>query len=316
MNDNLTKDENRVMSGGAVLGYLLLLNLGWIGIICSIIFACDKTYIARRNMARAMLIFKAITFVLLFGISMILSLLTAYDASSSTVKYASHAKFAQEFGEYSDQFAITNARTRSEYGLKGEILSEAQEYYITANGIKMDDNYYTFVKPYSIPEGYILPESIQMILNSNDDNKENTIVAYKIEDNVFEDLVYYNYDSNGYHFYGDDNGKETHYTTSDGMVFTLPGFAKEQDDGTIAFYIDSKTAHYYVTPGKSKLTVGQKNVNGDFITEKEPIQDYNLTRKYFELDEKVDRDSINNNYIFEPAASGEITEAYEIIEGY
>jgi type II secretory pathway pseudopilin PulG len=77
-------------------------------------------------------------------------------------------------------------------------------------------------------------------------------------------------------FYGDSNGKEYHFVTSNGQVFTLPGYPVPQTDGTIEYHIDTQNGHYYVVAGNSGKAPGNteanKNVNGDYVTNTQPIQ--------------------------------------------
>jgi len=75
-------------------------------------------------------------------------------------------------------------------------------------------------------------------------------------------------------FYGDSNGKEYHFVTSNGQVFTLPGYPVPQSDGTIEYHIDTQNGHYYVVAGNSGKTPAKTNlnVNGDAVTNLQPIQ--------------------------------------------
>ncbi len=73
-------------------------------------------------------------------------------------------------------------------------------------------------------------------------------------------------------FYGDSNGAEYHFVTSNGQVFTLPGYPVPQSDGTIEYHIDTQSGHYYVVTGNSGKAVDDTNVNGDVITNTKPIQ--------------------------------------------
>ena len=105
------------------------------------------------------------------------------------------------------------------------------------------------------------------------------MVAYIINDKFI--TGYSNYSNNndgsaGYEFYGDTNGEEFHFITSNGHVFTLPGFALTQEDGTIPFYISNEKGAYYTTIGNSDLDVGDYNVNGDRVDEEKPITAWDL----------------------------------------
>jgi type II secretory pathway pseudopilin PulG len=57
------------------------------------------------------------------------------NASTSTVGNAQYARFAQEFGEFNDQVSLDAANVKSQTGIKGQIINNAQMFYMTANGI-------------------------------------------------------------------------------------------------------------------------------------------------------------------------------------
>jgi hypothetical protein len=123
-----------------------------------------------------------------------------------------------------------------------------------------------------LPMGYKIPKVIRDIYRINDDS---IAVAYAIND---KKIV--NYDkkngekikgSASYEFYGDSNGDECHFITSNGHVFTTPGFCVPLEDGTIKWYISNERKAYYVTKGNSSLNVGDVNQDGDVIVAPDPI---------------------------------------------
>ena len=122
----------------------------------------------------------------------------------------------------------------------------------------------------TLPVGYVMPKSIQDIYKVSGDS----VVAYVIDD---ANITGYNAVGNnsdgsaGYEFYGDTNGKEYHFITSNGHVFTIPGFALPLEDGTIQFYISNEKGAYYVVKGNSSKNKGDLNINGDEIDENTPI---------------------------------------------
>ena len=225
------------------------------------------------------------------------------NASTGTVSNAQYARFAQEFGEYSDQVILDAANVKSNTGIKGQIINNAQMFYMTANGftnIEMsgeEKNEVQGVAGYTMPVGYVLTNNndkedetyqnvLQCILeiggfkinndgsvSSGDPDAE---VAYVINDSKISSLstLSENAVSDGSalkEFYGDSNGKEYHFVTSDGKVFTLPGYPVTQADGSIEYHIDSKNGHYYVVKGNSGKDVGKQNVNNSYITNEQPI---------------------------------------------
>jgi len=224
------------------------------------------------------------------------------NASTSTVGNAQYARFAQEFGEYTDQVALDAANVKQQTGLRGQIINNAQMYYMTANGFSRVESGDWGVAARTMPAGYVLTDAgtdageyaqiLQKILNigGSGDGKtmkvEKQEVAYVIRDSAITIAASYTDDSvspavtNGSaarEFYGDSNGTEYHFITSNGQVFTLPGYPVQQTDGTIEYHIDSKNGHYYVVAGNSGKSIGATNVNGDIITKTRPIQASYLT---------------------------------------
>jgi len=225
------------------------------------------------------------------------------NASTSTVGNAQYARFAQEFGEYSDQVALDAANIKSNTGIKGQIINNAQMYYMTANGFsRVESSGEWGIYKRTMPIGYILTDAqdgnykyvLQDILSigrpSGDGaavGDEDAEVAYVIRDssitisaNFTDDAYKISDGSAAREFYGDSNGTEYHFITSDGQVFTLPGYPVNQSDGSIEYHIDSKNGHYYVVAGNSGLAVGKTNVNGDLVTKTRPIQASYINTKH------------------------------------
>ena len=218
------------------------------------------------------------------------------NASTSTVGNAQYARFAQEFGEYTDQVALDAANVKSNTGIRGQIINDAQMFYMTANGFTNVGTSGWGVAARTMPAGYVLSDKadggdykmiLQKILNIGGSGDGKTVavekqeVAYVIRDSSITISASYTDNSvspavtNGSaarEFYGDSNGTEYHFITSNGQVFTLPGYPVPQTDGTIEYHIDSKNGHYYVVAGNSGKDIGATNVNGDVITKTRPIQ--------------------------------------------
>ncbi|MBO5142596.1 MAG: hypothetical protein J6C46_06305 [Clostridia bacterium] len=188
-------------------------------------------------------------------------------SGGNTISQANYASFAQQFGEYADQVKVDAATVMAETGKNGKNINNAQKFHMVANGftdLNAGDKEGTF--GYQLPVGYVIPESIQRALGLPESNisgeTKNDIVAYLIKDQEI----------NGYEnekdldFYGNSNGTEYHLVTSDGVVFTVPGFAEEQEDGEIKYYVNSQGAFYTVVGKNSSLTA-----NPSKATEKDPI---------------------------------------------
>ncbi len=179
------------------------------------------------------------------------------------------AMFMNNFSQYYDRFIMDSLNKKQVLGIHSEVASDSQLYYMTANGIKSTND---DVEVYNrmLPVGYVLPDTLKDIYRVSN----NDVVAYIIDDKNITGYgtVPNNLDgSAGYEFYGDENGDEYHFVTSDGHAFTLPGFALPLEDGTIQYYISNEKGAYYVATGDSNLKVGDKNLNGDIIKEEGPI---------------------------------------------
>lgn len=209
------------------------------------------------------------------------------NSSTDTVGNAQYARFAQEFGEYSDQVALKAADIKADTGIRGQIINNAQNFYMTANGLTTltsGDG----ATGMTLPVGYVMPESIQEILGVSGDS----VVAYVINDSKIPNYESY---EDGRDFYGDSNGKEYHLITSNGQVFTIPGYPVEQSDGTIEYHIDTKDGHYYVVTGNSGKSVDTVNVNGANIDETDPILSRDFTVKHGLTSDNVSGDELKGN---------------------
>ena len=229
------------------------------------------------------------------------------NSSGDTVTQAQYAKFAQEFGEFESQVKLDAASVKQSTGLRGQSISPAQQYYMVANGWTTvmpgsgDYNKDQGVAGYTMPVGYVVTNHnpsatgdrkfiLQAILKiGSGDTDTSALAVGTANSNAGQNVAYVindgtitNYEKYGdnaaatgeasHEFYGDSNGKEYHFITSDGNVFTLPGYPVTQSDGTIEYHIDTQTGHYYVVAGNSGKTVGTANVNGDPISCSQPIQ--------------------------------------------
>ena len=177
-------------------------------------------------------------------------------SGGNTISQANYASFAQQFGEYADQVKVDAASVMAETGKNGKVINNAQKFHMVANGqkdLESGDNKGAF--GYQLPVGYVIPESIQRALGISTNNltggaSENNIVAYLITDQEIN-----GYDTkDNLDFYGDSNGTEYHLVTSDGIVFTIPGFAEEQETGEIKYYVNSQGAYYTVVGKNASLT--------------------------------------------------------------
>ncbi|MBR3280488.1 MAG: EI24 domain-containing protein [Clostridia bacterium] len=263
-NQNNIPEEYRIMSPWAIVGYLLLFSIPVVGLIFLFIFAFDNSYIARRNFARSRFCLMLVGLVLIIPLAFIV-----LSAGGDTTNKAQLAVFTNNFSQYYDRVTMDALNAKQTLGIRSENVNDAQLYYMVANGLRTASGDVETTNR-TMPVGYELPDTLKKIYKVDD--KE--VVAYIIDDKNITgyDAVGNNPNgSAGYEFYGDTDGQEYHFITSNGHVFTLPGFALQVDDGTIQFYISNEKGCYYVVKGKSRLNVGQNNINGDVIKEEYPI---------------------------------------------
>lgn len=195
------------------------------------------------------------------------------NSASDTIGNAQLASFTSSFDDYNSTIQTAKANLQLSLGTRDITANDPQMYLMVANGIKTiatsgDDDIANRI----LPLGSKIPETIRKIYYISGDTD---VVAYAINDKKIA-----NYENkNGartagtaeYEFYGDSNGEETHFITSNGHVFTVPGFAVACSDGTIQFYISNERRCNYVTKGNSSLAKGAINVNGDAVVEDDPI---------------------------------------------
>ena len=99
------------------------------------------------------------------------------NASTSTVGNAQFAKFSQEFGEYSDQVALDAANVKSNTGIKGQVINDAQMFFMTANGFTRVNGSGEGVANMTMPVGYVL---------TNNNPNENTTPKYTLGKSLFQ----------------------------------------------------------------------------------------------------------------------------------
>ena len=218
---------------------------------------------------------KGVSLIALIITIIVIIILAAIVLSSGgdTTNKAQLAVFQNNFGEYQSKIVMDELGIKQTLGVRDETVNDAQLHYMIANGLKRASGD-TEVMNRTLPVGYVMPKTIRKIIGIPDSNPE-SVVAY-----VIDDFNIGGYDakgsnktdgSAGYEFYGDSNGDEYHFITSNGHVFTVPGFPLPIEDGTIQFYISNEKGYYYVAKGNSTLTKGQSNVNGDTVEEDDPI---------------------------------------------
>jgi len=196
------------------------------------------------------------------------------QSSTGTVDEANYAGFAQEIGDYTSAVTTTSASIKADAAVEGVIINDAQKNYMLAKDIpavdlvKSGDNYNKVMKKI-LPEGQVMTETILRALGyvSGDsvDYWENRVLAYRIEDDRYVD----GYTKEEFDFYGDSNGEEEHYVTSDGKVFTLPGYPQTQEDKSIRYYITA--TDYYTVKGQSSLGVSEATK-----VEADPLQESDI----------------------------------------
>lgn len=202
------------------------------------------------------------------------------QSGGNTVSQARYASFAQQFGEFSDQVKIDAMTIMAETGKKGKSISNAQKFHMVANGfydLNEGDNEGAYKM--QVPVGYVIPDVIKKALRYSEE--DNNVVAYLITDQII----------NGYEFredlkfYSDEKTDEYHFVTSDGTVFTIPGYSEKQEDGSIKYYVTSQ-GHYYVVGKDLRKSIKAKDFTKLYgkdydgkIINKSPIYDVKLKKK-------------------------------------
>jgi hypothetical protein len=215
-----------------------------------------------RNQKGVSLIALIITIIVMIILAAIVM-----NAGGDTTSSALLAKFDSEFGDYADKVTLKALDIKEDLGIRGRNINDPQNNYMVAEGMttfaQSGDSDGVYLR--TLPTGYVLPETICGLLDIKYDATAPKVVAYIIDDSKIP-----GYETKSpVSFYGDSNGNENHLITSDGQVFTLPGFAVPQTDGTIEYHINSKA--FYVVKGNSDLAKGAANVNGDLVDEEDPL---------------------------------------------
>ena len=167
---------------------------------------------------------------------------------------ARFSTFAQEFGDYALNFQIDPlADVQIQYGMQGIALTRAQSIYLAATGQELDT-----IRGVMIPEGVEFVTELNKLSDPNLYNSagidvtaeywgetvgngtqlDTDIACWEIDDSQIS-----GYSAN-HLFYGDNLGKEKHFVTEKGFVFTLPGYPREVD-GEYRMYISPDV--YYKT---------------------------------------------------------------------
>jgi hypothetical protein len=251
------------------------------------------------------------------------------------------AVFLDNFSKYSEQVEINSMNLKYNLGGKEKGTNTAQINYMVANGLKQPDDLlvfgYTTPVGYVLPDSIMrlygfgkdtdtaslgprlqffssvayandvlnLPDGPTYdIANSYANNGDPIpMVAYVIDDS---NIAGFNKPNNidgsaGREFYGDSNGSEYHFITSNGHVLTLPGYPVLESDGSMTFYISNDKKLYYVASCDSGLSIDAMNVNGDKVTEARPILGEDLAEAgpwgLTSANEWV------NSYVYDPDAS-------------
>ncbi len=214
---------------------------------------------------------KGVSLIALIITIIVIIILAAIVLSSGgdTTNRAQLAVFTNNFSQYADRVTMDALNVKQTLGIRSENVNDAQLNYMVANGLRTASGDVETTNR-TLPVGYILPDTVKKIYKVSGDET----VAYIIDD---KNITGYGAQANnpngsaGYEFYGDTNGQEYHFITSDGHVFTLPGFALSVEDGTVQYYISNEKGAYYVVKGKSTLSKGDLNQNGDKVDEELPI---------------------------------------------
>lgn len=149
--------------------------------------------------------------------------------------------YADELEDYISAVHITALSIKSDCAvMDGVVLSDAQMYYMVAKGKTLAEverensgepsEAIDILVKGGIPAGVTMNDTVKTALSITD----NAVVAYEIE----KDSYVERYSEEKYSFYSKANGTEKHYVTSDGIIFVLPGFPLETDEGT----------KHYITP--------------------------------------------------------------------
>ena len=215
------------------------------------------------------------------GVSMITLIITiiviiilaaiAFLAAGDQVGSGQFAGFASEFGDYAVNFEnAPYAKVTEALGLAGKSTNKAQKIYCAARGVVLSE-FSEKLNGVIVPGGYT---STRFQTDIKDATGAPVVLAsattpvYEIKDDVMKEYV-------GKQFYGNANGKETHWVTAEGKVFTLPGFPRTVD-GEDRMYITADL--YYLASDGDMITaddlttIEPVRVSGDVVINEETTQ--------------------------------------------
>lgn len=195
------------------------------------------------------------------GVSMITLIVTiiviiilaaiAFIGMDDATNSAQYSKFVSEFGDYSTNFmgaAVGNVE--ESLSVSNKIANKPQIIYCVARKVSLKD-FDTVLNGVIVPGGYT---STRFQTDIKDSTGATYVLAdtdtpsYEIKEDAIKEYI-------GKKFYGDNLGQETHWVTSTGTVFTLPGYLRKVDD----------EERMYITPNLYYL------LNSSSDTEKKPI---------------------------------------------
>lgn len=170
------------------------------------------------------------------GVSMITLIITiiviiilaaiAFVGMENATGSAQYSKFASEFGDYSTNFMGTSVGNIQEsLSVSSKVANKAQIIYCAARKIDLK-NFDTVLNGVIVPGGYTstrfqtdIKDATGVLYVLADDKTP----VYEIKDNAVKEYI-------SKKFYGNNLGTETHWVTSTGTVFTLPGYPRIIDN--------------------------------------------------------------------------------------
>lgn len=192
-----------------------------------------------------------ITLIITIIVIIILSAIAFFAITDATAS-AQFSKFASEFGDYADNFKSGPVSNVTEsLSISNKVANNAQKIYCAARMVDLKA-FEQVLNGITVPGGYTTPRFQTDIKDATGALKvlaSSTTPVYEIKDNVMKEYT-------DKKFYGDSNGKETHWVTADGTVFTIPGFPR---------IVDSEN-RMYITPDLYYIST-----DGDMITHNDLI---------------------------------------------
>lgn len=187
-----------------------------------------------------------ITLIITIIVMVILAAI-AFMAAGDQVESAKFSKFASEFGDYAVEFNTNEiAKVGEELAILGKMTNTAQKVYSAARDVEANE-FDDILKGIVVPGGYTC-------IRFQTDIRDGA-GAPKIISDV--NTPVYEIKDNGKKFYGDANGKETHWVTAKGTVFTIPGYPRVVD-GEERMYITSDL--YYVATDGNMITANDLTI--------------------------------------------------------